>query len=410
MQPFKKFVIREMYEVFKNEIENELDGYSNNLIASNSFEEICKKLYGKHLLQAVVIDSKPNIEDLINVKIQLSDRRNRNDLFDNKPVEGVRLVHTYGFKGSHILFSCNADIISLGGYPEIELYPNNQFRISVEETLARLKDDKNQLLKLRIDKDIAEIRKFIGYCNNAVEKFNKELISFTQKKVSDRTERNNLIDQLKKEYEIPLIPREPKQLEVISLEKIQISLKEEKGNETEYSISDKSYDSILGVIKHHCSTFERLPRVFLKFKEEELRDIILAALNCIFLGGATGETFRVNGHSDICIEFENRAAFIAECKFWKGEKSVAEAIDQLLSYTTWRDIKLCLIFFSKRKDFFEVTEKMHQVLNGYSANVSYTRIDKNLYSNIIKSKVNKNQNIILNTILVNLQDYGEDNK
>jgi hypothetical protein len=37
--------------------------------------------------------------------------------------------------------------------------------------------------------------------------------------------------------------------------------------------------------------------------------------------------------------------FIAECKIWGGAAKFREAIDQLLSYLTWRDTKAALILF-----------------------------------------------------------------
>ena len=37
------------------------------------------------------------------------------------------------------------------------------------------------------------------------------------------------------------------------------------------------------------------------------------------------DRFRKKGKTDIRIEFENRAAFVAECKLWKGEKKILEA-------------------------------------------------------------------------------------
>ena len=41
----------------------------------------------------------------------------------------------------------------------------------------------------------------------------------------------------------------------------------------------------------------------------------------IFDGRAVGEAFRHKGKTDICVEHENRAAFVAECKMWTGANS-----------------------------------------------------------------------------------------
>jgi len=78
-----------------------------------------------------------------------------------------------------------------------------------------------------------------------------------------------------------------------------------------------------------------------------LRDIVLAFLNGIYEGDAAGERFRMRGKTDICIEDNKRAAFIAECKVWRGAKEIEEAVDQLLDYHTWRDCKSALVIFDK---------------------------------------------------------------
>jgi hypothetical protein len=40
--------------------------------------------------------------------------------------------------------------------------------------------------------------------------------------------------------------------------------------------------------------------------------------------------------------------FIAECKLWKGEFTISDAVDQLLErYVTWHDEKVAIIVFNK---------------------------------------------------------------
>ncbi len=63
----------------------------------------------------------------------------------------------------------------------------------------------------------------------------------------------------------------------------------------------------------------------------------------------TGETFNKQGKTDILVRHEGANAFVGECKFWTGEKGYFEAIDQLLSYLTWRDSKAALLVFVKNK-------------------------------------------------------------
>jgi hypothetical protein len=94
---------------------------------------------------------------------------------------------------------------------------------------------------------------------------------------------------------------------------------------------------------------------------------LLAHLNGHLKGDAKAEAFSKSGKTDILIEFENRAAFIAECKVWYGERELLEAISQLFSYTTWRDYKTSLILFNKHNvDFSALREKVPSILRTHS--------------------------------------------
>jgi hypothetical protein len=135
------------------------------------------------------------------------------------------------------------------------------------------------------------------------------------------------------------------------------------GLRPEPGIDDAAYEKILNVIRHEGRSFETTPATFAKFDEEELRDILLAHLNGHFEGGASGETFRRKGKTDIRIEDKDRSAFVGECKVWGGAGEVTKALGQLLSYLTWRDSKAALVVFNKSvAGFSELPERMRQAV------------------------------------------------
>ena len=106
---------------------------------------------------------------------------------------------------------------------------------------------------------------------------------------------------------------------------------------------------------------EATAKTFAKNDEEELRDFIIATLGTHYENAVTGETFRKIGKTDIRVIFENKAAFIGECKIWHGIKKFSEAVDQLFGYSTWRDSKLALIVFNKEnKDFASIRKRVEQ--------------------------------------------------
>ena len=113
-------------------------------------------------------------------------------------------------------------------------------------------------------------------------------------------------------------------------------------------------EHILEVIQNMALVIERSPSEFASMKEETLRSHFLVQLNGHYEGQATGETFNFEGKTDILIRSEGKNIFIAECKFWNGPKKLTETIEQLLSYSSWRDTKVAIIVFNRNKDFTNV--------------------------------------------------------
>jgi hypothetical protein len=118
------------------------------------------------------------------------------------------------------------------------------------------------------------------------------------------------------------------------------------------------YQHIIKVIENMALVMERSPTAFAEMGEEGIRQHFLVQLNGHFEGAATGETFNHDGKTDILIRVDGRNVFIAECKFWKGEKSLLQTIDQILSYLSWRDTKAAIVLFSRNKHFSEVLAKI----------------------------------------------------
>lgn len=126
----------------------------------------------------------------------------------------------------------------------------------------------------------------------------------------------------------------------------------------EPGISDHSYEQMLQAIRNQGRQFERTPATYVMHDEEELRDILWGNLSTHFGKNVDGEAFSRSGKTDIRIDEDGRAAFIAECKVWRGPKELQAAVDQLLGYLRWRDCKTALIVFNKnRGDFTNILEK-----------------------------------------------------
>jgi hypothetical protein len=132
---------------------------------------------------------------------------------------------------------------------------------------------------------------------------------------------------------------------------------------------DEFYQHILSVIAAMARAMERTPGDYSSWDEEKLRDALLVILNTHYTGGATGETFNRSGKVDLLVRIVDRNVFVGECKWWSGPKSFAgadadrPALDQLLSYTTWRDAKLALVMFVGNKELEPAVESARSSLD-----------------------------------------------
>lgn len=180
----------------------------------------------------------------------------------------------------------------------------------------------------------------------------------------------------------------------------------EKGFTPEPTLDDKNYQAILKIINDVGKNFERMPSVYKDKDEETLRDHIIFVLDPNFeFGSASGETFNKSGKTDILLRYDSSVVFIAECKFWSGEKKYMSTIDQLLGYLTWRDTKSSVIIFVKQKDFSAVIEKVKNETSQHSNFLSFVnQSDENWFNYRFHINGDRNREVRLAIQLFHLPD------
>jgi hypothetical protein len=127
------------------------------------------------------------------------------------------------------------------------------------------------------------------------------------------------------------------------------------------TMADEMYEDALKVLFQAGRGMEQKPSLYREKDEEALRDQFLWLLEARYPATTgTGETFNKAGKTDILLKYEDGSnLFVAECKFWSGEKDFHEAIHQLFDrYLTWRDSKAALLLFVTNKGFTAVMEKV----------------------------------------------------
>lgn len=203
-----------------------------------------------------------------------------------------------------------------------------------------------------IDRTLAEIEQYIGWQRSMLDSHNNALLSIAEQAIQQRRERLLAQSQRAASLGIPVRQRDdaPKTYAIPTARKKSTPALPPASAAPftpEPAWAMEQYEQALKIMQDMTLVMERSPDAFKTMDEEALRQHFLVQLNGQFEGKATGETFNMAGKTDILLREGERNVFIAECKFWKGPKAFGEAIDQLLSYATWRDGKTAILVFNR---------------------------------------------------------------
>jgi len=122
------------------------------------------------------------------------------------------------------------------------------------------------------------------------------------------------------------------------------------------TLAEGDYNEILNIIYDAGKMIEKYPSSYKDNDEEQLRDALIVTLQTHLDASVTGETYNKSGKTDILLRYKSNNIFVAECKIWHGKKEYLEAIDQILSYLTWRDSKTAVVIFVKNKEITPINE------------------------------------------------------
>jgi hypothetical protein len=215
------------------------------------------------------------------------------------------------------------------------------------------------------EQTIKEIKDYLSWLQEAVTPFNDHLEDLVRSQVKQRKDRlladANMAEAIglpmKKREGVPVTYTVPIKRRVAKIEEIRV----EGAFRPEPVLFDGDYEEILRIMKNMAQVMELSPRAFEDMEEEVLRSHFLVQLNGAYKGQATGETFNFEGKTDILIRSNGKNVFIAECKFWRGEKSFLKTIDQLLKYLSWRDTKAAVVVFNRKAGFSAVLAKIAEL-------------------------------------------------
>lgn len=384
-----------------NKLKDEVDKMSDIDITTCDFQEWQEYLYSKYAIIPVEIYENNINQSLVDTKVKKYNYFYGSLPYDKEyyDVDGVRIIYDIPFDGDENLFWLQPNSRILTSF-DVEDFnaPNKEncgnIVMEFEYSKKELEDKKENMqlfVKSEFENRFGSIRTMIGYINGEVNVFNNNLRKNAMQYLEERKKRATSLSLISRMLEIPLErSNTAPNISPIPLERIvrtPVKKPDSKPLPTEYAIKDLDYENINNIILSCGTAMENTAQTHAKNDEEELRDFLLATLNTHYKN-VSGETFRKTGKTDIKIEFENKAAFIGECKIWHGTKAFEQAIQQVLSYSTWRDTKISVIVFNKENQSFKgVLEKIdtwvknnvksfkHNMANVWDC--KYYRIDAN---------------------------------
>jgi len=404
MKLFRDYELRSVLTEHLNKAYGKIDSLTNEEIMANNLDILADNFFEEFYIEHIEIGE----EDFSKRSIEQGKIKRYLDPFFAEVTrgsyvyeDGIIAVFYYPYTGDKTLFRCQASTYSLSGYPDIDLDECN-ISIRTEQYLREFKGQESvdELLK-KVNSELENIKRGVGYINADVNTFNRGLRFKIEQKLKEKKDKVNAFYDISKMFEVPIEKKEYA-ISHIPLRRRITPISHKYKKEDYYTISDASYLDILTSIKHTASTYERTPNSYRSMQEEDLRNTLLAALNATYEGDATGETFRNNGKTDICIEQKNRAAFVAECKMWTGKGAVGAAVKQLDSYLTWRDCKTALIYFVRRKDFIKIIDSVETALKAIENMKTVYKIDRNEFDCTFISIENPGQQIRIRVMLFNL--------
>lgn len=359
---FSQFEIRDILQVRERSMYSEIESVDTQRLLNLNPETLVDYFVEKYMVAAPVLqESEIEVADE-ETKINMGRHPNAR-LFGETGdfyVPGVKITYFVPFEGDPNIFRSRGSQISFS--PPRAVVEESELRLSYSRT-----GNDPEAVKREFERDMNQLRGLLGNVTTEIQVFNSTLPGKAEAALSARRERLRSSSVAVATLGYPLRRREgaPKTYAVPEVRRkisTRTGLPQLQATALEPAVSMENYEHILSVLQNMVLVIERSPGTFAGMREEDIRNHFLVQLNGHYEGQATGETFNGEGKTDILVRAEGRNIFIAECKFWKGEKSFHEAIDQLMGYLTWRDTKAAIIVFNRNKNLSTTLEAIRRAL------------------------------------------------
>jgi hypothetical protein len=382
-------------------VQSHADQIPKDQFMVSSENELKEHLYQSLCLESLILHTDKAVMEQRETRVSV------HDWGETVSVPGTAVEIEIPYTGPSMLWKCQPSTVT-SSPPIGDICNNRQRQPILRIRIQKRQNAEQKEFQSEYQRSLEQIEKYLSWTNKDVSGLNRQLPDQIERAIKSRRERLEKHEGLSTILNIPMKSRDG----APSIDPIRVSRRITKplpappasGYEPEPGISEDVFEDILSMIRHEGRSFETTPKTFSKFDEEELRDIVIAHLNGHFEGGATGETFRKSGKTDIRIEDNERNAFVGECKIWRGAKQIADALDQLSGYLTWRDCKASLIVFNtKVAGFTGLLDKLPEAISKYPLILENQGAKGNgEWRYLFRSKEDEARKVIIHVFIFNL--------
>ena len=362
---------RDAIEKVRQDTLHETDGQ----ILGSDIDELTAFYYQKYALRPIDFDPEDiafeHIKEVRRVPARMRDQGYQSQGVTNWEFESIKLsIPVQTILHMSLLKSLSGATRYLDGFDESIVFNSNEISYSFDTKWyggSMNEDAIANEINSKSDRLIGTLSAKNDNINRENIKFSQTIKQILQQRKDKINSDNERINSLTQKIRIPIKQKASASARPITVDtkKFVQVVKPTPRLPEEYTLEESILTDILTYIDNQCISFERSPSSYKLLGEEQLRDIILAALNGIFEGNATGETFVKKGKTDIHLKIEKGEILIFECKMWGGEKVYLQTIDQLTRYVTWRQNYGVVIMFCKNKDFSKILAQLPEIIQSH---------------------------------------------
>lgn len=348
---FNKYCLSEYINAYRKKLNEDIDRLE--ITDSTNTEDVINRLLSRATIETIeILEPEPS-----EPKETTRSRQNMwNETYNQKVFE---IFVTIPFTGNKDLFYCMPSSSTV-------VYLDKNATINSNSVTANIVLEELDATKFNseVSKIIGTLKSNLPRIHSEIKPWNDGLEAFIKQALEQRkgvvSQKHDFMEQIglkvnpsSNDYLVPNPVTKKKIPKPVSKSST------ESKKELIPILQDKVYKDILEVIYNVGEAIERKPSLYLGKHEEDLRDVFLLFMETRYDStSGVGEAFNKKGKTDILLKYAKDGSnlFVAECKFWKGKKSLFKAIDQLLGYLTHRDSKTALMIFIDQKEPSTVIE------------------------------------------------------